>query len=331
MSSTQVAIITGGPSAERGISLKSAAFIKANLDSTQYTSRTIVLEKEGFFDQESGNKVDLNDFSLQVDGRKLKFDFVFLIIHGTPAEDGKIQGYFEMLGIPHSSCNTLVSALTFDKQKCKDYLSVFQIPMASSRLILKGENYKAEEFDDLQYPLFVKPNKNGSSYGVTKVSRPEDLSSAIDKSFLFDDEVIVEEFLKGTEFSCGVVTEKGEVHVLPLTEIVPKGDFFDYDAKYEGASEEITPGRIDESLSQICRDRSGEIYRILGCHGMIRIDYILVGEEFYLLEVNTIPGLSPTSIVPQQAIAYGWSYKRLLGSVIEDSLIRSGVSNLSGS
>jgi D-alanine-D-alanine ligase len=316
-----IAILAGGPSAEREISLQSAELVEKYLDPGKYSFRTIVLEKGGWFEKNERVKVDLNDFSLTFDGKKETFDFVFLIIHGTPAEDGKIQGYFEYLGIPHSTCDTLVSALTFNKQMCKDYLKAFEIPMAPSRLLKKDQSWEPGTLiKQLGLPLFVKPNSNGSSYGVSKVTLEKQLNSSVDQAFVYDDEVIVETFLAGMEVSAGVVREGNVLHAFPVTEIVPKKEFFDYEAKYKGASDEITPARLPIELLSKCEERSKAIYGYLGCRSMVRFDYILVDEEFYLLEANTIPGLSEASIVPQQAIAYGWTITKLLDVVIEDCL-----------
>lgn len=315
MKPMQVAILAGGPSAERGISLKSAAYIKRFLDPDKYHCLTVDIRKDGWYCQEERGKIDLNNFSLPTQNGAINFDYAFIIIHGTPAEDGKIQGYFETLGIPYSCCDTLCSALTFDKEKCKRFLSTYDIPMAEA-VLLKRKLHALVDPADFRYPVFVKPNKNGSSYGITKVTEGIHLQKAVGKAFDFDDEVLVEQFLDGIEVSCGVLRTGDELHAFPLTEIVPNGDFFDYSAKYEGASEEITPARIDQGLTENCQALSRKIYGILACRGLIRIDYILVGNTFYLLEVNTIPGLSPTSIVPQQARALGWSDSELLENII---------------
>ena len=315
-----IAILTGGPSSERGISLKSAELVEKYLDRTRYTVRVIDMEENGWIDRDSGKLIDLNDFSITVQDEKLVFDFVFLIVHGTPAEDGKIQGYFELKGIPHSTCHTLSSALTFDKQKCKNYLKAFHVPMAPSKLVCKSKPIDPERILDLGLPLFVKPNANGSSYGVTKVMKPEELLPAIEKAFEFDQEVMVEAFLDGVEYSSGVVKHGEKYHAFPITEIRPSGEFFDYEAKYEGASDEITPAPIEKKLEIKCQDLSRRLYKILDCWGMVRFDYILVDDEFYLLEANTIPGLSEASIIPQQALAYGWSLEHLFNVVIEDCM-----------
>jgi len=314
-----IAILTGGPSTERIISEKSAALVDKYLDPTLYTWRVISIEPNGWIDQKSGLSVDLNDFSLTVKGKKERFEFVFLMIHGTPAEDGKIQGYFEMQGIPHSTCDTLSSALTFNKQKCKDYLKAYEFPLATSLVIKKGRSWHEEKIKELGLPLFIKPNCNGSSYGVSKVKDRGDIKRAIDFAFQYDDEVIVEAFLKGREFGCGVVQEGEILHAFPVTEIIPKAEFFTYEAKYEGASEEVTPADLPKDLGEQCQDLSKKLYDILSCNGAVRFDYILVNDVFYLLEANTIPGMSEASIIPQQALAYGWTITHLLDVIIENA------------
>ena len=315
-----IAILTGGPSSERIISELSANCIAKHLDDSKYSYRYITMEKDGWFDQESGVTVDLNDFSLTIDDQKEYFDLVFLMIHGTPAEDGKIQGYFEYLEIPHSTCDTLCASLTFDKQKCKEFLQAHHIPMAPSILLTSNDQPGTDQLMKLGWPLFVKPNNNGSSYGISKVKSEAELPSAIDKAFRYGDEVIVEAFLNGREFGCGVVREGDKLHAFPVTEIIPQAEFFTYEAKYEGASEEITPAKISLELSMQCQELSKKLYQVLSCRGMVRFDFILVGDIFYLLEANTIPGMSEASIIPQQAEAFGWSISKLLDVVIDDCL-----------
>lgn len=312
-----IAILTGGPSAERGIALASAAFVAKHLDPALYTARVIILEPHGWMDQDTGTLIDLNTFSLSVDNREIRFDFVFLMIHGTPAEDGRIQGYFESRGIPHSTCDTLTSALTFNKQWCKNFLKCFEVPMAWSVTLRSGELRQAD-IHTFTYPVFVKPNNNGSSYGVSKVNTADRMMEALEKAAQYDHEILVETFLAGREFSCGAVREGDAIHVFPVTEIIPKNEFFDYQAKYEGASQEITPANLTADLATQCQEQSRRLYQILNCRGLVRFDYILQNDTFFLLEVNTIPGMSPASIVPQQARAYGWSMEHMLDVVIRD-------------
>lgn len=314
-----VAILTGGPSAEREVSENSARLVEKYLSPDKYRTRMILMEKDGWLDRDSGQKVDLNDFSLPLGNEKMVFDFVFLMIHGSPAEDGKLQGYFEMMGIPHSTCHTLTSALTFNKQMCKNYLARFDIPMAESVILHRGDSAADVK---LSVPVFVKPNQNGSSYGVTKVTDREMLQEAIDFAFTFDDEVMVESFIEGREFGCGVIREGYVTHAFPVTEIIPAAgkEFFDYEAKYLGASQEITPAVLSGDHTLRIQERSKKIYKLLQCRGVVRMDYILKDNDFYLLEVNTIPGMSEASIVPQQARAYGWDIPHLLDVIIKDCI-----------
>ena len=315
-----VAIITGGPSAERGIALKSAGLVEDYLDKKKYSQKTILIEANGWFEKETNTKLDLNDFSLTINGVKEHFNFAFLMIHGTPAEDGKIQGYLEMMDIPHSTCNTLTSALTFNKQVCKDYLRNFGVSQAESIIINDaGELEKAKK---IPLPVFVKPNKNGSSYGVSRVMDPMKLEAAIQKAFEFDNEVMVESYLEGREFGCGVIKAKDKIHAFPITELIPDEghEFFDYEAKYEGKSQEITPADLSETETLDIQNISTKLYQLLGCKGIVRFDFILKENTFFLLEANTIPGMSPASIVPQQARAYGWSIEQLLDVVVENCI-----------
>ncbi|MCB0568319.1 MAG: D-alanine--D-alanine ligase [Phaeodactylibacter sp.] len=320
MNKLNVAIVTGGDVAERSISLQSAATVFKHLDANKYDKYIIELNQGAFTEQGTGAPVDMNDFSLHRPDGIVRFGLIFLMIHGHPAEDGCMQGYFQLLGIPYTGCNHFVSALTFDKQACKDFLKAHDIPMAPSRLLRKGQPVSWQELLDMGLPLFVKPNKNGSSYGVSKVKTPGELEPAVALSFQFDDEVVVEGFLNGVEFSNGVVRKDGETLVLPITEIVPQNEFFDFKAKYENESQEITPARLTAGLWDQCQAQTKKIYEVLGCRGMARIDYILVDGTFYFLEANTIPGMSEASIIPQQAHAHGWTIAELLETVAEDAL-----------
>ena len=317
-----VAIIAGGPSAERGVSLKSAQTIAKHLPTDKYRSTTIDITPDGWRDMLTGAVIDLNSFTMKdANGQqKVSFDFAFIIIHGTPAEDGKLQGYLEMMGIPHSACGVLTSALTFNKQMCKDHLKLYQVPMAESMIVNAVTTRESVETNQITLPLFVKPNNNGSSYGVTKVKAWDQLEGAIKLALQFDHEVMIERAIQGSEYSCGVVRDGSTYHVLPITEIIPKGEFFDFAAKYEGESQEITPARLDDNLAKQCQERSGLLYKLLGCRGMVRFDYILEQGTFYLLEANTTPGMSEASIIPQQARAYGWSISQLLDVVVSDCL-----------
>jgi D-alanine-D-alanine ligase len=318
----EIAIIAGGPSAERGVSLKSAQTIAKHLPAEKYNATTIDITPDGWMDILSNHYIDLNDFCLKNESGDIlkRFQFAFLIVHGTPAEDGKLQGYLDMMNVPHSACGVLTSALTFNKQMCKDHLRPYNIPMAPSMIVTSLTSHESVKQAGIQPPLFVKPNNNGSSYGVTKVKEWSQLDQAITFALQYDHEVMIERALAGKEFSCGVVRDGTKQHVLPITEIIPKGEFFDFAAKYEGESQEITPARLEPSLAEVCQERSGLLYRILGCRGMVRFDYILEDGIFYLLEANTTPGMSEASIIPQQAKAYGWTIGKLLDTVVEDCM-----------
>jgi len=315
----KIAILTGGPSAERGIALNSAKLVETHLDSAKYAYHLILVEEDGWYERDSGVQIDLNDFSLTIEGTKTTFDFAFLVIHGTPVEDGKLQGYFEMKGIPHSTCSTLTCALTFNKQWCKDLLARHDVPMSRS-VVVQADQIRNVDPADYTYPVFVKPNNNGSSYGVSRADSADDLPAALDHAAKYDSEIMIEAYMEGREFSCGAVKEGNMIHIFPITEIIPEGEFFDYDAKYLGAGKEVTPADLDANLTQQCKDQSERLYGILACRGMVRFDYILVDEVCQLLEVNTVPGLSEVSIIPQQARAYGWTVAHMLDVVIHDAI-----------
>ena len=315
-----VAIITGGNVAERVVSLRSAETVRKHLNDQKYNKYVIELNGRTFSEQRSGTVVDLNDFSLTLDGQKISFDLVYFMLHGHPAEDGCLQGYFEVMGIPYTGCDPMVSGITFNKQACKDYLRSHHIPMAPSKVLYKGLAYDCDALLSMGLPLFVKPNKNGSSFGVSKVNQAGQLEAAIANGFLYDDEVVVEGFLKGREFSNGVLRRDGEIVVLPVTEIISHNEFFDFKAKYESQSEEITPADLSPELTRQCQEQTRKIYDALGCRGIARFDYILVGDTFFFLEANTIPGMSEASIVPQQAQAHGWSITELLDAAVDEAM-----------
>jgi D-alanine-D-alanine ligase len=320
-----IAVITGGEAAEVGIALKSAGVVCKHLDKEKYNVYKIVMQgNDWMLEQEgtTGVKIDKNDFTLNLNGNKIVFDCVFVAIHGTPAEDGKLQGYFDMLKIPYNCCGVLQAALTFDKARCKEYLSGFGIKSAKAVLLTKKDkaNGAAMVNEVLQVPVFVKPNKNGSSYGASKVKETDKLQAAIDLAFEYDEEIIVEQYLSGTEVTSGVFIIDGKVTALPLTEIRSKAEFFDYEAKYEGKSEEVTPAEIDAGLTKKIQATSEFIYKKLDFKGMCRIDYIIMHGEYYMLEVNSVPGISEASIFPQQAAAVGISVGKLFEITIEEAL-----------
>lgn len=316
-----IAILTGGDSAERVISLQSSQVVADHLPEDRYRTFQIDIEGANWKDRESGIQIDKNDFTLPLsDGEKIHFDCVFAALHGSPLEDGKMQGYFDMLGLPYTCCDGYVSGLTMNKYHTKTYLKPLGIPLAESVLLRRGEPVDADKLLKMGLPLFVKPNTHGSSFGVTKVKTEADLLPAIEAVWPYDKEALVEAFMPGREFGNGALRVNGEVIAMPVTEIIPETEFFDFAAKYEGKSQEITPANISPELEKQCRDRSRQIYDILNCRGVVRIDYILQGDTFYLLEVNSIPGISPASIVPQQARAHGWDLGEFFAMLIEESM-----------
>ncbi|MCB0531154.1 MAG: D-alanine--D-alanine ligase [Lewinellaceae bacterium] len=316
-----IAILTGGDSAERVISLQSSQVVADHLPKDRYVVFQIDIEGADWKDRETGAQIDKNDFTLPLpDGRRIRFDCVFGALHGSPLEDGKMQGYFDMLGLPYTCCNGYVSGLTMNKYHSKMYVAPFGVPVAKSVLLHRGEPVDVDRLLELGLPLFVKPNTHGSSFGVTKVKTAAELLPAIEAVWPYDSEALVEAFMDGREFSNGVLRVNGEVVAMPVTEIIPETEFFDFAAKYEGRSQEITPAKIPDDLARQCQERSSQLYEILHCRGVVRFDYILVGDTFHFLEANTIPGISPASIVPQQAVAHGWQLGEFFGLLIEEAM-----------
>lgn len=323
-----IALVTGGFSAEAVISYKSAVTIDGNLDRERFNVYKIDINRQGwFYELADGRKteVDKNDFSLQLDEEKIKFDAVFIGMHGTPGEDGKLQGYFDTLKIPYTSCDAATSAITFNKRYTVAVASMAGISVAKSVHLFKHSPVPVRLLtDQLKLPVFVKPNNGGSSIGMSKVHKPEDLETAIVKAFKEDDQVLVEEMIKGREFTAGVFKTKGNIIVLPLTEVISQKDFFDYEAKYEGASSEVTPAAIDEAHADKIRNAAKMIYSIFNCRGVVRIDFIFNEEtgKPHMLEINTIPGQSEASIVPQQVKAMGWSLKEFYTKLVEECFVK---------
>lgn len=319
-----IAIITGGYSSEYPISIKSGAVVAKHLSKDKFQSYTIIIQKDVWYhEDENGVKhdVDRNDFSLSLNGGKILFDCVFNAIHGTPGEDGLLQAYFELLEIPQTSCNYYQAALTFNKRDLLSVLKPYGIKCAYSYYLNEGDEIKEKEIiDKVSLPCFVKANKAGSSFGISKVYRIEDLRPAIIKAFQEDDEIIIESFLDGTEVSVGVITYKGKVTVLPMTEIVSENDFFDYEAKYEGKSQEITPARISETQRRNAAEVAKKVYELLKMTGYTRSEFIFIGDEPYMLEMNTTPGLTEESLLPQQAESAGISLSTLFESSIDEAL-----------
>ncbi len=317
-----IAIICGGYSGEYQVSIESAATVRRNIDKDKYNPYIVYIEKDKWFHKdEEGieHYVNRNDFSLLIRNMPIKFDGVFNAIHGSPGEDGKILAFFDTIGIPYTSCDMDLSALTFNKHHCNHFLASLGIKVARSVSFLKGEHIdKASVIDGLGLPLFVKPARSGSSVGVSKVKTEEDFDNALEVAINIDERIIIEEFLDGREFGCGLFMSDKELKVLPLTEIIAKNDFFDFEAKYSGSmADEITPpGKLKSDAEIDIKATSAMIYRKLGCKGIIRIDYMLTGTDLYLIEINTVPGLSPASIIPKQAEAMGISLKELFSAVI---------------
>jgi D-alanine-D-alanine ligase len=322
-----IALVTGGFSGESVISYKTAVTIDTHLDKKQYNIFKIDINPKGwFYEVTDGRKVEIdkNDFSLQIDSRKVKFDAVFIAMHGTPGEDGKLQGYFDTLKIPYTSCDAATSAITFNKRYTVAVAAMAGIAVAKSVHLFKGVPVPAAEVaDQLSFPVFVKPNNGGSSIGMSKIFEPAELEAAIEKAFREDDQVLVEEMIKGREFTVGVFKTKGEIIVLPVTEVSTSKTFFDFEAKYEGASTEVTPADIDEHKANKIRDAARQIYKIFNCRGVVRIDFIYHEETDRpcMLEVNTIPGQSEASIVPQQVKVMGWSLNEFYSKLLEEAFI----------
>ena len=320
----KIALVTGGYSGEAVISYKSAISIEKNIDTDKWDHYVIDINPAGwFYLAKDGTKipVDKNDFSITVDGNKINFDAVLVSLHGTPGEDGKLQGYFDCLHIPYTSCDAATSALTFNKRYTVAVAAFAGIHVAKSMHLFKHlPTSPAMILDQLKLPVFVKPNNGGSSIGMSKVKEAAELEEALAKAFKEDEQVLVEEFIKGREFTIGVFRSKGKIVTLPITEIIPKKEFFDYEAKYEGASDEITPANVDESIAQQVRDEAIMAYTIFNCSGIVRMDYIYdepVGRPC-LLEINTVPGQSEASLVPQQVRAMGWTLKEFYSTLIEE-------------
>ncbi|MDD3877655.1 MAG: D-alanine--D-alanine ligase [Bacteroidales bacterium] len=322
----KIAIVTGGDSGEMHISLKSAKIIESNIDRKKFDTYVISITNEGWIYHTGVIKqtVDKNDFSIIADGRKVKFDAVFIAIHGTPGENGKLQGYFDLLNIPYTSCDLITSALTFNKFFCSQLLSGLKIcHVADAVLLRKGANYSdAEIINKVGLPCFVKPNEAGSSLGISKVKEKNELRKAIDLAFSVDQAVVIEKFVKGREITCGVLNFDNEIMALPITEIISKNEYFDFDAKYDkNKADEITPAVLPQHITEYCQHVSKELYVFFNCKGVVRFDYILTDDEkMFFLEVNSIPGMTDESIVPKQAEAAGISIGKLFTTLIENAL-----------
>ncbi len=325
----KIAIVAGGDSSEYGVSLRSAEGLMSFMDSSKYDCTVCVLHGKDWHALYEGKEFPLNkdDFSFMVDGVTHRFDFAYITIHGTPGENGVLQGYFDLIGMPYSTSGVMVESLTFNKYMLCDLLRAQPgLIVADSILLRKGDERPSDEsvVERLGLPCFVKPNGGGSSFGVTKVKSVEQLSFAIDAALAEDNEVMIESLLTGTEITCGCYRGAGELVTFPITEVVTDQEFFDYDAKYNGKVDEITPARIHPDTAERVKELTRSLYRRLGCYGIIRVDYILRGkageEEICLLEINTTPGMTATSFIPQQVRAAGLDIKDVLSDIIEGKL-----------
>lgn len=322
-----IALVTGGFSGEAVISYGTAVTIGNNLDPDQYDVYKIDINPNGWFYELTDGRimaVDKNDFSLQLDSKKINFDAVFIGIHGTPGEDGKLQGYFDTLKIPYTTCDAATSAITFNKRYTVAVAKMAGVAVANSVHLFKNLPVPASQVaDQLKLPVFVKPNNGGSSIGMSKVEQASDLEAAIEKAFKEDNQVLVEEMIQGREFTVGVFKTKGNIIVLPLTEVKAHDDksFFDFEAKYQGKSTETTPAEVDESVADKIREAAKKIYAVFNCRGVVRIDFIYHEESGrpFMLEINTIPGQSEASIVPQQVKVMGWSLKEFYTKLVEEA------------
>lgn len=320
-----IAIVAGGDQSEVVVSLKSAAGLSSFIPSEKYNIYVVVIQASSWKVQLNDDveiPIDKNDFSFVLNGEKITFDCAYITIHGIPGEDGRLQGYFEMIGMPYTCCDVLAAALTYNKFTCNHYLKGFGVNVAESIMLRKGQTIESKEaVNQLGLPIFVKPNVGGSSFGVTKVKSEEEVQQAVEKAFAEGDQVILESYMKGTEITCGMYKTKEKTVVFPITEVVSENEFFDFDAKYKGQVSEITPARLSEDLTNRVKQQTNKIYELIGARGIIRVDYIITkGEKINLLEVNTTPGMTPTSFIPQQIAAAGLKIQDVMTDVIENAI-----------
>ena len=324
-----IAIVCGGDSSEHDVSMRSAQGLYSFFDKERYNIYVVdVKGQDWHVDLQNGDmaKIDKNDFSFKMDGKTVTFDYAYITIHGTPGENGLMQGYFELLHIPYSTSGVLVEAMTFDKYVLNNYLRGFGVNVAESVLLRRGEEekYSDEEIEKrIGMPCFVKPAADGSSFGVSKVKNADQLAPALRVAFLERDEVMVESFMKGTEISIGCYKTRDKAVVFPATEVVTSNEFFDYDAKYNGQVQEITPARLSPETTKRVEEETSRIYDILHCNGIIRIDYIISkdadgNDKINMLEINTTPGMTATSFIPQQVRAAGLDIKDVLTDIVEN-------------
>jgi D-alanine-D-alanine ligase len=327
MTMKNIALLAGGFTGEYEVSLNSASNIANNLDKAKYKVYTILINRDRWFYEQGSERFDIdkNDFSLTINNQKIKFDFAFITIHGTPGEDGKMQGYLDMLNIPYNTCDVTTSAITMNKAYTKTIVhGIHGLNTAKSIRLLKKDGHDiATIASTLKFPLFIKPNNGGSSVGMSKVYTVAELPAAIEKAFHEDNEILIEEFIKGREFSIGIARLNGKITVLPATEIISKTEFFDYEAKYTaGASDEITPADISAAQNAQIVEIVTEVYLRLNCRGMARVDFILLDDtqDFYFIEINTTPGQSSASLIPQQVRAAGLNLPDFYAELIEGNL-----------
>lgn len=321
----KIAIIAGGDSGEYPISIQSASMVSAQIDLSKYELYTIEIKGKNWICKhtEFGEiPLDKNDFSLNLNGKKIIFDLIFNLIHGSPGENGKLQGYFDMLGLKYTSSNAVTSALTFNKAYCNHIVRASGVAVSKSIHLFKRDKYDLKALlKTISLPAFIKPNQGGSSVGMSKVTNPDELKAALDLAFAEDDEILMEEFIKGRELTNGAFKFNGEILPFPVTEIISKKEYFDYEAKYNKAfAEEITPASISAELTKEIQETSARLYQVLNCKGVVRFDYIATDEKLWFLEVNTVPGMSDASIVPQQVQAMGYSPKEFYTMIIEEAL-----------
>ncbi len=325
-SKPNIAVIAGGDSSEYVVSLKSGANVYAAIDNKKYNPWMVLMKGNEWVvvkDDVNVAAVDKSDFSFTLNDKKYRFDFAYITIHGTPGEDGILQGYFELLGIPYSTSDVHSSSLTFNKWFCNNYLKNLGIKMARSVKININQKVDSKHIvRELGLPLFVKPNSGGSSFGITKVKDEDELQTALEKAWKEGSDALAEEFIEGHEFTCGLIKFTNKSLIFPVTEIIPKNEFFDFEAKYTpGATDEITPARLPQHLYENCQVLSSRIYDLCQCSGIARVDFILKDDEFYFLEVNTTPGMTATSFIPQQIKAMGLSLSDVISQIIEEKLL----------
>ncbi len=322
-----IALVTGGYSSEAVVSYKSALTIEKHLDPEKYEVYKVDVRPEGWFCEYGQEKivVDRGDFSLSVPGKKITFDAVFMGIHGTPGEDGILQGFFDLLRIPYTTCDASSSAITFNKRYTVAVAAFAGISVARSLHLFAGSSVDPEAISrQLRLPVFVKPNSGGSSIGMSKVTDPDDIAGALEKAFREDDQVLVEEFIPGREFTVGVFRSLDGIRVLPITEIKTDNVFFDFNAKYHGQSEEITPAQVHDSVAEKVRQAALTVFEVFNCRGVVRMDFRVEERsgEPYFLEVNTVPGQSEASLIPQQVRAMGWDLTAFYSALVDEALSR---------